>query len=140
MGDAMKIERTGPAGAPAAGVRRVGGARSGASFSDTLKQVESTSAASGATSVTAVSAVMSIQEVDADGTGQAQALKRGEEMLDRLDELRLGLIEGRLAPDRIEALLKLVQERRETVQDPRLKEILDDIDLRAQVELAKLGR
>lgn len=137
----MKIERTGPAGAPATsgGVRRVG-ARSGASFSDTLKQVESSSVASGATSVTAVSAVMSIQEVDADGAGQAQALKRGEEMLDRLDELRLGLIEGRLAPDRIEALLKLVQERREVVQDPRLKEILDDIDLRAQVELAKLGR
>lgn len=137
----MKIERTGPAGAPASsgGVRRAG-ARSGASFSDTLKQVESTSVASGATSVTAVSAVMSIQEVDADGASQAQALQRGEEMLDRLDELRLGLIEGRLAPDRIEALLKLVQERRETVQDPRLKEILDDIDLRAQVELAKLGR
>ena len=38
------------------------------------------------------------------------------------------------------ALVKLLQERRETVQDPRLKEILDDIDLRAQVELAKLGR
>ena len=74
MGDAMKIERTGPAGAPAAGVRRVGGARSGASFSDTLKQVESTSAASGATSVSAVSAVMSIQEVDEDGSGQAQAI------------------------------------------------------------------
>src|SRR5690606_15455166 len=99
MGDAMKIERTGPAGAPAAGVRRVGGARSGASFSDTLKQVESASVASGATSVTAVSAVMSIQEVDSEGGGEAQALKRGEEMLDRLDELRLGLIEGRLAPD-----------------------------------------
>ncbi len=137
----MKIERTGPAGAPASagGVRRAG-ARQGASFSDTLKQVESTAVASAATSVTPVSAVMAVQEVEDDANGQAQAMQRGEEMLDRLDELRLGLIEGRLAPDRIEALLKLVQDRRETVQDVRLKEILDDIDLRAQVELAKLGR
>ena len=136
----MKIERTGPAGAPAAGVRRVDRPRSGASFSDTLKQVDAAGAVAPATGVSAVTAVMAVQEVDPDGSGQGQAMRRGQEMLDRLDELRLGLIEGRLAPDRIEALLKLVQERRETVQDPRLKEILDDIDLRAQVELAKLGR
>lgn len=136
----MKVERTGPAGAPAAGARRVERGRPGASFSDTLKQVDAAGAPVAATSVTAVSAVMSVQEVDSEAGGKARALQRGEEMLDRLDELRLGLIEGRLPPERIEALVKLVQERRETVTDPRLKEILDDIDLRAQVELAKLGR
>jgi len=135
----MKVERTGASGGVAAGPRRVE-RRSGASFADTLKQVDSASAAAPATSVTAVSAIMAVQEVDADRAGKAQAMQRAEDMLDRLDELRLGLIEGRLSVDRIEALLKLVQERRGTVRDPRLQAILDDIDLRAQVELAKLGR
>ena len=136
----MKIERTGAVGAPAAGVKRVERGRSGASFADTLKQVESGAATGGSTSVASVSAIMAVQEVDPDATNAAAARKRGEELLDRLDELRLGLIEGRLSPERIEALVKLVAERRESVRDPRLKSILDDIDLRAQVELAKLGR
>jgi len=136
----MKIERTGPAAGAPQGARRVERGRAGASFADTLKQVDSGGVAGPATSVASVSAVMAVQEVDADASRQAAARQRGEEMLDRLDELRLGLIEGRLAPERIEALVKLVAERREKVTDPRLKSILDDIDLRAQVELAKLGR
>ena len=136
----MKIERTGATGAGATGVKRVERGRSGASFADTLKQVESGAATGGSTSVASVSAIMAVQEVDPDATNAAAARKRGEELLDRLDELRLGLIEGRLSPERIEALVKLVAERRESVRDPRLKSILDDIDLRAQVELAKLGR
>ena len=36
-------------------------------------------------------------------------------------------------------LSQVVQSRREEVDDPRLVEILDEIDLRAQVELAKLS-
>ncbi|MCC6469548.1 MAG: flagellar assembly protein FliX [Alphaproteobacteria bacterium] len=136
----MKIERTGPAGTVGAGVRRVERGRSGASFADTLKQVESGAATGGAGAVASVSAIVAAQEVDPDQSNNAAARRHGEELLDRLDELRLGLIEGRLSPDRIEALVKLVAERRQTVSDPRLKSILDDIDLRAQVELAKLGR
>lgn len=136
----MKIERTGPAAGAPQGPRRVERGRAGTSFADTLKQVEGAGTTSPATSVASVSAIMAVQSVDADGANHHAARRRGEEMLDRLDELRLGLIEGRLAPERIEALVKLVAERREKVTDPRLKSILDDIDLRARVELAKLGR
>lgn len=136
----MKIERTGPAGAAAPGARRVERGRAGTSFAETLKQVEESAAAGVATAVAPVAAIVAVQEVDPDAQNSAAARRRGEEMLDRLDELRLGLIEGRLAPERIEALVKLVAERRETAGDPRLQAILDDIDLRARVELAKLGR
>jgi hypothetical protein len=136
----MKIERTGPAGAAAPGAKRAERGRAGASFADTLKQVEAGAAAGATASLASVSAIVAVQEVDPDAENSAAARRRGEEMLDRLDELRLGLIEGRLAPDRIEALVKLVAERREKVHDPRLQSILDDIDLRARVELAKLGR
>ncbi|NUN69951.1 MAG: hypothetical protein HUU02_09605 [Bacteroidetes bacterium] len=56
------------------------------------------------------------------------------ERMKELEEERLAVVE------RLEALVQLCAERRGTVADPRLKAILDDIDLRAQVELAKLGR
>ena len=138
----MKIQRTGTA-APAGGPRRVDRAArpAGSSFADALRDAEGTGAANAATSVAPVSSVLAAQEVDADAESATRAaVKRGEELLDRLEEFRRGLIEGRMPPERIEALVKLCAERRAGVTDPRLKSVLDDIDLRAQVELAKLGR
>lgn len=59
-------------------------------------------------------------------------------MLDQLEEIRVGLLTGAIPRDRLEALDRLVQENRGQVVDPRLGEILDEIELRARVELAKL--
>lgn len=41
---------------------------------------------------------------------------------------------------RLEALAQLIRAKREQVDDPRLDEILGEIELRAAVELAKLDR
>jgi len=46
---------------------------------------------------------------------------------------------GGIPRDRLKQLLELVEQRRNTFRDPRLVELLDDIELRAKVELAKLG-
>ncbi len=59
-------------------------------------------------------------------------------MLDRLEEIRVGLLTGSIPRDQLEALDRLVREQRGQVADPRLGEILDEIELRARVELAKL--
>ncbi len=69
----------------------------------------------------------------------AKALRRqrASDILDRLDELRHGLLMGTLTRRDIEKLAQLVRLRREQVNDPRLTEILDQIELRAEVELAK---
>jgi len=135
----MKVERTGGPGTTAA-TRRSERSKPSSSFADALKEVESAAPVSGASAVTPISAVLAAQSVDQDAGSAGKARRRAEDILDRLDELRLGLIEGRLSPERIEALVALVAERRATVSDRRLRDILDDIDLRAQVELAKLGR
>ncbi len=136
----MKVERTGAA-TGTAGPRRAERAKSGSSFADALRKAEGPGGTGPATAVTPVGGVLAVQEVDTDAESAARAaIKRGEDILDRLEELRRGLIEGRLPAERLEALVQLCAERRGTVADPRLKAILDDIDLRAQVELAKLGR
>ncbi|MFQ5785916.1 MAG: flagellar assembly protein FliX [Alphaproteobacteria bacterium] len=93
----------------------------------------------GAVSVGAVDGILAAQEV-ADATeGRSRGIGRGHDILDRLDEIRLGLLTGSIPHDRLVRLHRQVREHRETVNDPRLAAILDEIELRASVELAKLG-
>lgn len=116
-------------------------ASSGALFRKQLTgEAGSAAGVTGAASVHAVDSLLSLQEVD-DATARAsKGKKRAEDMLDGLEELRDGLLMGTISPDKLSQLSRLAQSRRAQVDDPRLAEILDEVDLRAQVELAKLGR
>jgi hypothetical protein len=87
-----------------------------------------------------VDALLALQEVANEPNRRALARRRGEELLDRLEELRLALLDGRLSLDMLERLGDLVALHRGKVYDPRLDQVLDEIELRAAVELAKLGR
>lgn len=94
----------------------------------------------GGAGVGSVDAILTLQEVVDDPGQRQRARRRGEELLDRLDDLRLALLEGRLPLATIEKLADLVAAHRAQVNDLRLLSILDEIELRAAVELAKLGR
>jgi len=94
----------------------------------------------GGTGVGPVDSILALQEVAEDPGKRNRARRRGEELLDRLEDLRLALLEGRLPLATIEKLADLVAARRAQVNDRQLLAILDEIELRAAVELAKLGR
>ena len=82
---------------------------------------------------------LAVQEV-ADATSEhAHAKARGEAMLERLDDIRIGLLTGFVPRDRLEDLLRLVNDERSKALDSRLGQVLDEIELRAKVELAKLS-
>jgi len=70
---------------------------------------------------------------------RSRGIKYGYDLLDRLDELRHDMLTDMFHHDRLIALRYEIKERRITVEDPRLMAILDDIDLKASVEVAKLG-
>lgn len=89
--------------------------------------------------VAAVDALLALQGVSEAQTGRAKALKRAESMLDLLDQIRIGLLEGAIPQSLVSQLVRLVQTRREAFAEPSLQAILEEIELRAQVELAKLG-
>ncbi len=93
-----------------------------------------------ATPPPAVDALLALQEAAGETDPNTQGRRRGEELLDRLDELRLALLEGRLTAGAIQRLATQAAAGRAQVRDPRLAEILNDIELRAAVELAKLDR
>ena len=97
-----------------------------------------TSETSGVSS--AVNPLLSVQEVPDADEGRRRAVQNGHSILDELGELHMELLFGSIPLWRLEKLEGLVKRHRESLDDPRLLEILDEIEVRAVVELAKLGR
>jgi hypothetical protein len=136
----MKVEKTGSASSTV-GPRRSDRASSAqpGEFSRYLEQPEGASSVSATNSIGSVDALLAAQSVEASGEEERrQARTRGNEILDRLDELRHGLLAGTLTRDQIVTLANLVRSRRGSIVDPKLREVLDEIELRAEVEIAKL--
>ncbi len=136
-----KIDGSGPIRTPPA-VRRVAKTNkaSSTSFSSHLEGVdesEGVAATSGAQALGAVSGVLGVQEVDDALARAAKGKLRATDLLDRLENLRLDILDGALSVAKLRQLSHIVNTRRPEVTDPHLAEILDEIDLRAQVELAK---
>lgn len=95
---------------------------------------------SGLNAISQIDALLSLQEAG-DGTeGAKRARERAEGLLDQLDRVRVGLLTGELSPDVLQNLSRMVNSHREKVMDPQLADILEEIDLRVQVELAKHQR
>jgi hypothetical protein len=136
----MKVDST--KGTGISGVRRGGkSGKSGASeFSKFLDETAETGQTAGPAGVQSVDSVLSVQEVGERHGGRRQARARAELMLDRLEDIRHGLLMGAIPRDRLQDLATAVRQQREAVDDPRIVEILDEIELRARVELAKLER
>lgn len=141
----MKISGVG-SGAPARGARRAEKS-DGKAFRNALAEA----AAEGVDSAPPVGAVSGLGAVDAllavqsmgDATeheARRRMIKRGEDILDKLEEIRHGLLLGTLPREKLEALAQSIRVQRETCPDPGLASLLDEIELRAEVELAKLSR
>lgn len=136
----MKVDKTGSVSSTV-GPRRSDRASSAqpGEFSRYLEQPEGASAVSASNTIGSVDALLAAQSVEATGEEERrEARTRGNEILDRLDELRHGLLSGTLTRDQIVTLANLVRSRRGSIVDPKLREVLDEIELRAEVEIAKL--
>ena len=135
----MKITRT---GSPTATSSRRVDKRNDASwkkFGDHIG-VEETSETKSAVSVkgiTSVDSLLALQEVDDASDRPAKARQRADEILDRLDKVRHGLLAGAFSRNDLKSLARLVRIEKLEVNDPKLTEILDQIELRAEIELAK---
>lgn len=137
----MKIE--GPASSRPGQVKKATRSGGGGEFLRHIQagdEEDGVSRSSGPQSAVGINPLFALQEVDDALSGKKRrAQARGEDILDRLDELRLGLLTGSFPVEKLHELVRIVQNHRDMVDDdPRLQEILDEIDLRAQVEIAKL--
>lgn len=88
--------------------------------------------------VGAIDALLALQEAPDAGAGRSKGLGRAHEMLDMLEEVRRGILLGAIPREKLKELARLSRAGREAFTDPMLAGILDEIELRAEVELAKL--
>ena len=137
----MKITgSTGPrtAHGPAAGRPHAGGfSVAGSGGASQATSTAAASATSAATNVADVSALMALQGVETITERRRRAIRRGGGLLDRLDELKLALLSGDGGEATLERLARGLREDRPEEREAGLSELLDQIDLRASVELAK---
>jgi hypothetical protein len=86
-------------------------------------------------------AILALQgeEEDAGGRRRRKSAKRGTDILDALDGLKVAILGGKVAPADISRILARLRENFGPSGDPRLDGIMAEIELRAEVELAKLA-
>jgi len=111
---------------------------SGSNFADAVAGEKQAPPAASATAPVSVDGLFALQEVADELTGRRRAAARANALLDKLEELRLALLSGKMPRAQLEQLRHLAREHGPTVDDPKLAGILAEIELRVAVELAKL--
>lgn len=94
---------------------------------------------SSAPSVSHVGHLIALQEVDERKERRKKAIHDSTKILDILDELKIGLLSGRMNYQQLVRLKNLIDQLPQLDRDDPASDVLYHIDLRARVELAKLG-
>ena len=116
----------------------------GGGFADTLARVDTaprnTASLTGATPSGTIHTILAVQSFNEHhGERRRQAAARGRDLLDILEDLRQHVLAGAVPKHVLDRLSAVAATNRANIDDPALARVLDEIDLRAQVELAKLG-
>lgn len=117
-------------------------ARRSASGEFTVSEQETPRNAAAASSLRAVStvdALIALQGVEDPRERKKRAVARGRRALDVLDNLKIALLDGSVDPSTLARLKVAAEDLTEETGDPGLDTVLNEIDLRVSVELAKAG-
>jgi hypothetical protein len=93
--------------------------------------------ASGLRAVSSVDALLALQGVEDATERRKRAVQKGRKALDILEGLRVGLLEGDLEPSALRHLKSVAEGLKESSGDVGLDNVLAEIELRVEVELAK---
>src|SRR5262245_20106882 len=119
----------------------VAGRRS-ASGTFTLSQGEGSRAGSAAgalRNIGGIDALIALQGLEDPTERRRQALKRGRVALDALEELKIGLLGGTLSQSTLNKLQAVAGGLKGSSGDAGLDSVLGEIELRVEVEIAKMA-
>ena len=135
----MKIQSGSGATAPmGAGSRSAGAAASGFAPSTTGASASAAAAGPGvAAGVAGLEALLALQETGGPLERRRRAVARAGRLLDGLEAVKLALLDGADADAALSGLVRAAAERREPSSEPGLETVLDEIETRAAVEMAK---
>jgi hypothetical protein len=86
-----------------------------------------------------IEALLALQSIEDPLQSRKRIVKRANALLDELEQLKADILAGHLGEGHLNRLTALLTQAREE-DDPSLQPLIDDIELRARVELAKRGR
>ena len=116
------------------------------SFADNLRGTQNSAEGSVVTEsgvISGAESILAAQNVG-DFVDDAPRRKRlsefADDILDRLDELRTGILLGEFPKDQLAELAQKLRQKRLQSADHELNEIIQEIELRAEVEVAKYSR
>jgi len=90
--------------------------------------------------VMGVEALLALQDVGSPLERKRRAVRRAGRILDVLDDVKVALLEDGLSGAELDRLRRAVRDERGATDDPALEAVLDEIELRAAVEMAKIER
>lgn len=117
------------------------GAAGSVSFADFLTQAQSAEESAGVEDIapaSSVSVMLALQEISEEDVRRKKLVQKGKGLLAALETLRQQLLKGEVPLPTLRHLSLQLAVQREQVADPKLIALIDDIELRAAVELAKL--
>lgn len=134
------MEIKGPGRIETGSVRRVakGAANTSSPFQLSDAGEVRSSIVAGPGPIGALDSILMLQGLDDTTDGRSKGLAHGEQLLDMLDQVRDGLLAGGVPRTTLNRLANAVSRRHDAFNDPKLQTVLDEIELRAHVELAKL--
>ncbi|HWU26583.1 MAG TPA: flagellar assembly protein FliX [Rhizomicrobium sp.] len=137
----MEIKGPGPVGnATYRRITRAGGSSDGAFKTTETNDAGRAQTVTGPGPIAAVETILTLQGFDDATDGNSKGVAHGQDLLAMLDQVRDGLLAGSIPRSTLSRLAAAVSKRQDSFVDPKLQSVLDEIDLRARVELAKLER
>ncbi len=121
------------------GVKKTSG---GESFSAYLNETmaKKSQQVGGTSGISVADAIFATQMVGSEEEREIRKklIKRGYSLLEKLEEIRDALLLGYMSKDKLIETARMVKEHQAESSDPKLQEIMAEIELRVEVELAKL--
>jgi len=87
-----------------------------------------------------VGAILALQEVAGPLERRRRAVGRAGKILDVLEDVKIALLSGDASMDDLDRLRRAVRDERMGTDDEQLEGVLNEVETRAAVELAKLER
>lgn len=138
----MKVQGPGSTKGTSKTDKKSGGSKAGgASFGSMVNTgAEQTGGLNTTQSIAQLDALLAVQESEDPTARRSRGLmqERADKVLDLLDGVRLKMLGGDLTLGDMIDVADVVASHREKVDDPALTDIMDEVDLRAQVEIAKM--
>ncbi|ESQ80471.1 flagellar assembly protein FliX [Asticcacaulis sp. YBE204] len=137
----MNMKINGPMGTAATGAasapKRAAGGFS-LKGSGEARSTASAASVSQAMSLSGLDALLALQAEDDVMTGRRRRqIKRSNDILDALEDLKVSLLGGVIDDHALVSLQKMIETQREDIEDERLQGVLNEIETRAYVEMAK---